>query len=396
MITADLLEKAIQASNEGFVIADAREKDNPLIFVNPGFERLTGYATDEVLNRNCRFLQGDDVKQPGLEILRKAIRGGQSCLVELRNYRKDGSLFWNELSLSPVHDESGAVTHFIGVQKDITARVIAESELQESRWHLKEAMASVEEANRSLEQRVADRTEELREAHAALMESEKLAAIGQFAASIVHEIRSPLGTLGMVLEYMRDLGLPDGAHKRLRLALGEHARLARFLNEILLYAKPQQLDTREVDLCRLVNNVLEVAQTTPACSNREVRFQSSSPVCVTPGDPYKLHEALLNLVCNACEASGDGDVVEILVEAAPQDAGVAIAVHNRGEVIPGENLPRLNEPFFTTKREGTGLGLAIVDRIVKAHGGELSFESCAETGTTARIKLGRSGPPGPS
>ncbi len=392
MITVDLLEKAIQASSEGFVIADARAADNPLIYVNPGFERLTGYGSDEVLNRNCRFLQGDDVNQPGLEILRKAIRDGESCLVKLRNYRKDGSLFWNELSLSPVHDEAGAVTHFIGVQKDITARVIAESELQESRRRLKQAMASIEEANRTLEQRVADRTTELRQVHHALMESEKLAAIGQFAAGIVHEIRSPLGTLGMVLEYMQSLGLHVNAKKRLRLALDEHARLARLLNEILLYAKPQQMEMRELDVCELVNNALEVSRATPACSNRDIRFQASPSDCRTLGDPFKLHEALINLICNACEASNDGDAVEILVEREPVNAGVSIAVCNRGEVIPRENLSRLKEPFFTTKRQGTGLGLAIVDRIVAAHGGVLTFESSTESGTTARIQLGNARP----
>ena len=392
MITADLLEKAIQASSEGFVIADARARDNPLIYVNPGFERLTGYGCDEVLNRNCRFLQGEDVKQPGLEILRKAIREGESCLVTLRNYRKDGSLFWNELSLSPVHDEAGEITHFIGVQKDITARVLAESELQESRRRLKQAVASIEEANRTLEQRVADRTEELQQVHEALMESEKLAAIGQFAAGIVHEIRSPLGTLGMALEYAQGLGLHADANKRLRLALEEQARLARLLNEILLYAKPQHLEMRELDVCELVNNALEVSRASPACSNREIRFQASPADCRALGDPFKLHEALINLICNACEASGDGDAVEILVECAPQNTGVAIAVCNRGEVISREDLSRLKEPFFTTKRQGTGLGLAIVDRIVAAHGGELTFESSAERGTRARIKLRSSRP----
>lgn len=387
MISADLLEKAIEASSEGFVIADARRKDNPLIYVNPGFERITGYRSDEVLNKNCRFLQGGDLQQPELETLRKAIRDGQSCLVKLRNYRKDGSLFWNELSLSTVQDETGAITHFIGVQKDITARVIAETELQESRQRLKKAMSFIEETNRSLAQRVADDTEELRQVHEALMESEKLAAIGQFAAGIVHEIRSPLNTLGMVLEYMQELDLPGSADKRLRLALDEHARLGRLLNEMLLYAKPHHLEMMEVDLCELVRTVLEVARETPACRSREVRFEACSLTSPVLGDRDKLHEALLNLICNACEASGEADIIDILVEGTQHNDRASIAVHNRGEVIPRENLSRLTEPFFTTKREGTGLGLAIVDRIVAAHGGELAFESSAETGTTARIEL---------
>lgn len=387
MITTELLEKAIQASSEGFVIADARMKDNPLIYVNPGFERLTGYRSEEVLNRNCRFLQGTDVKQPDLDTLRQAMREGKSCLVKLRNYRKDGSLFWNELSLSPVHDDSGTITHFIGVQKDITARVTAETELQESRQRLKRAMDSIEEANRNLEQRVADRTEELRQVHEALVEKKKLAAIGQFAAGIVHEIRSPLSTLGMVLEYMRALALPDSANKRLHLALDEHARLARLLNEILLYAKPHQLEMQPVDVFELISNVLEVAKDTPVCSNREICFETPSVAHTVLGDRDKLYEALLNLISNACEASSETDPINILVKGPQQTARVIIEIHNWGEVITRENLPRLKQPFFTTKREGTGLGLAIVDRIVAAHGGVLSFDSSFEKGTTAHIEL---------
>jgi len=152
------------------------------------------------------------------------------------------------------------------------------------------------------------------------------------------------------------------------------------------------MEMRELDVRELVNNALEVSRATPACNNRDIRFEASSPDCRTLGDPFKLHEALINLICNACEACGAGDAVEILVECAPQNAGVAIAVCNRGEVIPKENLSRLKEPFFTTRRQGTGLGLAIVDRIVAAHGGELTFESSAERGTTARIELSNSRP----
>ncbi|MDJ0863529.1 MAG: PAS domain-containing protein [Gammaproteobacteria bacterium] len=111
-----------------------------MIFVNPGFERLTGYRAAEALNKNCGFLQGRDSRQAELDILREALRKGKPCIVTLRNYRKDGSMFWNELSMSPVHDNSGELTHFVAVQKDTTARALAEAELNDSRTRLEEAM----------------------------------------------------------------------------------------------------------------------------------------------------------------------------------------------------------------------------------------------------------------
>ncbi|MCL5998141.1 MAG: PAS domain S-box protein, partial [Chloroflexi bacterium] len=91
-----LMERAIEAATNGIVISDAQQHDMPIIYVNPAFERITGYSRDEVIGRNCRFLQGSDRDQPMLDLLRDALREGHSCQVILRNYRKDGTLFWNE------------------------------------------------------------------------------------------------------------------------------------------------------------------------------------------------------------------------------------------------------------------------------------------------------------
>ncbi|MBZ8180358.1 PAS domain S-box protein [Oscillatoria salina] len=125
-----LRERAIAATNNGIIITDARKPDLPVIYVNSAFERMTGYSAREVLNKNCRFLQGSDTDQPGLTQLRAAIKQGESCTVVLRNYRKDGSLFWNELSISPIHGDDGTLTHFIGIQSDITERQEAAEEIR--------------------------------------------------------------------------------------------------------------------------------------------------------------------------------------------------------------------------------------------------------------------------
>ena len=125
-ISLDLLKKAVDASNDGIVIAEQEGDDNILIYVNRAFERLTGYSADEILYQDCRFLQAGDRDQAGLQTIREAIKEGKSCRAMMRNYRKDGSLFWNELSLSPVYNESDQLTYYIGVQKDVTAQVEAE------------------------------------------------------------------------------------------------------------------------------------------------------------------------------------------------------------------------------------------------------------------------------
>ena len=128
-----LLDRAVTASTNSIVITDPSQPDDPIVYVNPAFERTTGYAAEEVVGRNCRFLQGDDWDQPVLGELRAAVREGRHCTVILRNYRKDGALFWNELSIYPVRDEDGRTTNFVGVQNDVTERRRAEEELSEIR-----------------------------------------------------------------------------------------------------------------------------------------------------------------------------------------------------------------------------------------------------------------------
>ncbi|WP_227367861.1 PAS domain-containing protein [Halomonas sp. M20] len=125
MIDAALLERIVDASVDGIVVAEQEGDDTILIYVNQGFERLTGYSADEILYQDCRFLQKSDHDQPGLDNIRRAIADQHPCREVLRNYRKDGSLFWNELSITPVFDEQDQLTYFIGVQKDVTEHMHA-------------------------------------------------------------------------------------------------------------------------------------------------------------------------------------------------------------------------------------------------------------------------------
>lgn len=120
MIDPQLLERMVNASEDGIVIAEQEGDENILIYVNQGFEKLTGYTADEILYQDCRFLQGDDKDQSSLDKVRKAIKEKKPCREILRNYRKDGSMFWNELSITPVFNNQDQLTYFIGIQKDVT------------------------------------------------------------------------------------------------------------------------------------------------------------------------------------------------------------------------------------------------------------------------------------
>lgn len=121
-----LRNRAIEASSQGIVIVDAQAEDMPIIYANPAFSRITGYDADEVIGRNCRFLQGQDRAQAGLLYLRAAIAERREGMAVVRNYRKDGTPFWNEVMVAPVFDSRGTLTNFVGIQRDISIRRAAE------------------------------------------------------------------------------------------------------------------------------------------------------------------------------------------------------------------------------------------------------------------------------
>lgn len=134
-----LYDRALAATSTGIVIADATKPNRPLIYCNAAFVNMTGYTLEDTIGKNCKFLQGADTDPAAVAEIRQALREERECKVVLKNYRKDGSYFWNELIISPVRDNQGNLTHFIGVQNDITARVEAEIKLKEKTVELEES-----------------------------------------------------------------------------------------------------------------------------------------------------------------------------------------------------------------------------------------------------------------
>lgn len=157
--------QALNSAKSGIIITDNRQLDNPIIYCNKAFEDITGYSHNEIIGHNCRFLQAQDRSQEERKIIKDAVTTGTECKIEIRNYKKNGNLFWNELIISPVKDIDGNVTHFIGVQNDITERKKQENELREEKL--------------SVEKKIEERTRELHENEA-------------FLSSIIQTVRESL------------------------------------------------------------------------------------------------------------------------------------------------------------------------------------------------------------
>jgi PAS domain S-box-containing protein len=137
-LRSELLLQLLESSQDGIVIAEREGEDTILVYVNPAFEKLTGYTSDEILYQDCRFLQGEDTKQDAVKVIRQSIDSKKAVRTVLKNYRKDGSVFWNELSITPYYDSVDKVTYYIGVQKDVTDQVKLAEELNRIKVRLAE------------------------------------------------------------------------------------------------------------------------------------------------------------------------------------------------------------------------------------------------------------------
>jgi signal transduction histidine kinase len=225
-----------------------------------------------------------------------------------------------------------------------------------------------------------------------LHDARRLAALGQFAAAIAHDIRTPLTSISMNVQILRrKLQLSDDDREHLDIALEELARLDRSVAEILDFAKPVKLMSEPIDVAELFETTKK--NLTPVLSERGVAVRVEPPgaadapdALTVHGDPQRLRQVLTNLVDNAANASRPGTEVTLRASAT-DDRHVTIEVEDHGRGIGADDLPRIFEPFFTTRPDGTGLGLAIVHKVVRAHGGDIKVRSTAGGGATFTITL---------
>lgn len=213
----------------------------------------------------------------------------------------------------------------------------------------------------------------------------RLAEIGELAAMIVHEVRNPLATIYMALTGFGKLNLPLTGQLRLKLALEEAERLKRLLNEILTYSREPRLKGECVEINGLCQELDQQLRALPMAQGRAIRLTPFSQMLVVSGDRDKLKQVLINLVTNACEAISAGEAVHWRIQRIPKQ--IKIWVQNGGDPIPSDVLPKLTQPFVSTKEGGNGLGLAITKRIVEAHGGSLTLTSNKAEGTVATVLL---------
>jgi PAS domain S-box-containing protein len=358
-----VLGAAVLATPTGIVICDPNLPDCPIIYANPAFYRITGYSDEEVIGRNCRFLQGPGTNPRHIKAIREAIETGKAIDVEIVNHRKDGSRFVNELHLSPVFGEDGEVRYILGIQHDVSAR--------------EQFARDAERARRAAERANAEKSD--------------------FLAFMSHEIRTPMNGVMGTISLLLDTTLDAEQHA--------YAETARRCGELLLATVNEMLDLSRIeaghlaieeeafDLAAPVAEVLDLLA--PAVAEKGIRLSASIDPLLPArviGDARRLRQVLLNLADNAVKFTAAGGV-GIRVERAEANGMVRFAVADTGIGMPPEVQARLfgrfaqGGPETARRYGGSGLGLMICKRLVGLMGGRIVLASTPGKGSTFSFEI---------
>jgi PAS domain S-box-containing protein len=358
-----VLERAVRAVAQGILITDALAPDDPILYASPGFERLSGYSAADVIGKNCRLLQGAGTDPASIYALRSAIRDGRDCVVELLNYRKDGTSFWNHVALSPVRDAEGQVVNSVVVLTDATERHRLEEQLRQS---------------------------------------QKMEAIGRLAGGVAHDFNN---VLSVILSYSDMLLAEMKPGEPMRDEIEEiykaGKRATELTRQLLMFSRQQVLAPKVLDLNDVLTSMDKLLQ---RILGAEVDLVSlpTRPLGRVRADPSCIEQVVMNLVVNARDAMPQGgkltmETANVVLDEsyAATHVGVKpgphvmLAVTDTGTGIEPTTLARIFEPFFTTKEngKGTGLGLSTVFGIVQQSGGSIWVYSEMGRGTSFKVYL---------
>ena len=357
--------KAIDEAHTSIIISDALQKDFPITYVNEAFEKLTGYSSEEVLKHNCRFLQGKDSDENVIIEINKALSNNQPITVTILNYKKDGTAFYNQLTLNPIFNDKGVVTHILGLQSDVT-------EQEKATRYTQQAQIKAEE-------------------------SAKLKS--NFLASMSHEIRTPMNGIMGMLSLLLGSQLNTEQKHHASLAKSSSESLLTIINDILDFSKIEagKLDIEPIEF-NLVSHLRETIESIIGKAEEKgvevILDVSNITTQYVLGDPGRIRQILINLLGNAIKFTDNGSIIVCaMLENQTDHLLFTCSVQDHGIGIEQDRLAHIFDSFTqadastTRKFGGTGLGLAICKQLVELMEGSISIDSTPGLGSTFSFNI---------
>lgn len=358
---SDIFFAAVALTRMPMLVTNPNLPDNPIAFANKAFCELTGYRPEEIVGRNCRFLQGPDTDRAMIGRVRDALARRTDIAVELLNYRRDGSPFWNALFVSPVFDQDGRLLYYFASQLDVTRR---------------------------------------RDAELALAQAQRLEGLGSLAGGVAHEFNNLLTVIRGNLEPL--LATADGddrVAKRLMRVQQAAERAASLTHAMITFARRSRLEDQQLDLPEMLEEMsMTLRQVAGPRIDLSIDTAQAGSAPYVMADAEQLRTALTNILLNAREAVEERGSVEIAVReraVAGRPTELVLTVADNGRGMAPAVTARAIDPFFTTKPPGAGagLGLSMVYGFMRQTGGRLDLDSREGQGTTVTLAFpAQSGP----
>ncbi len=342
----DILRLAVENTTEAFVTIDETHR---ILFFNKAAEDLFGFKKKEVIGRDLDILLGKTCREGHRQAIERYLNGEKKQL--------------------PHHEKEFMITNRGGEAIPVTFSFSV------AKFNGRHYFTAI----------IRDMSD-IKICHDRLLKSERLAALGQLVAEIVHEIRNPLVLIGGFTRQLKRTISDDKSSKKIDIILKEVQRLENLLAELKELYLPKDLNISVFDVNELLRELYVLAKADCKNRNIKIQFESDSDEAFIEGDREKIKQVFLNLIKNAVEALENGGMLRI--ESKRNGAFVEVLVSDDGPGIPEEHLGKVFSPFFTTKKYGTGLGLSISKRIIDQHKGySISLDTNKRRGTTFKVTI---------
>ena len=321
-------------------------QEGVIIEVNDQLVEISGYKREELIDQQQSVLYSHNHQSKLLKEIRNTVDEGKVWKGEISHVAKDGKEYWVDSTIVPFQSHEGRTTHFLSLSHDITER---------------------------------KRSKEL------LHQQDKLAAVGQLAAGVAHEIRNPLTSMKGYTEFLHSEEEDPTRIEYFDIILDEIDRVNQIVEEFLVLAKPQSVHLETKNIIPIIKNVLSLMEFDARKKNVTFYFDSVDDYILVRCDENRLKQVFLNFVKNGMEAMPNGGNIKVIIEL--KDGEVQISIEDTGVGISPDRLKKLGEPFYTTKKTGNGLGLMVSFKIIEGHKGRIVVESEVNKGTTFNILL---------